>query len=288
MSRRVAVVTDSTASLPAGVAEEFGVQVVPLYVMLNGEPGVECPGGQGGVSPADVARALSDRRGTVQTSRARPEDFVATFRSAFDRGAAGVVAVLMSGALSGTYESGVLAAQQCRGEPQARVVDSRSAAMGVGFAAIAAAEAARAGGSLDEVYDAAAQTVARTTSLFYVDTLEHLRRGGRIGTAQALLGTALSVKPILTVAEGSIVLKEKVRTTSRALARLEALAAEAAGECTVDIAVHHLAAENKAATLAARLTDRLPRLNRLYVSELGATIGAHVGPGALGVVVARR
>ncbi len=283
MGRRIVVVTDSTASLPAGVAEELGVQVVPLYVVLNGVPGVE-----GGVSPADVARALSDRRGTVQTSRALPEDFVAVFRSAFDRGAPGVVAVLMSGALSGTYESAVLAAQQCRGEPQARVVDSRSTAMGLGFAVIAAAEAARDGGSLDEVHDAAVQTVARTTALFSIDTLEHLRRGGRVGTAQALLGTALSVKPILSVAEGSIVLKEKVRTSSRALARLEALAAEAADEYTVDIAVHHLAAEDRAGVLAARLKDRLPRLNRLYVSELGATIGAHVGPGVLGVVVARR
>jgi fatty acid kinase fatty acid binding subunit len=288
MGRGIAVVTDSTASLPAGVAEELGVRVVPLYVRLNGVPGVEGSDDEGGVSPADVARALSERRGTVQTSRARPEDFVAAFRWAFDRDAAGVVAVLVSGALSGTYESAMLAAQQCRGEPQARVVDSRSVAMGLGFAVIAAAEAARAGGALDEVYDAAVQTTARTTALFYVDTLEHLRRGGRIGTAQALLGTALSVKPILTVAEGSIVLKEKLRTSSRALARLEALAAEAAGERTVDIAVQHLGAENKAAALAARLTDRLPRLNRLYVSELGATIGAHVGPGVLGVVVARR
>jgi DegV family protein with EDD domain len=293
MGQGIAVVTDSTASLPAGVAEEFGVRVVPLYVMLNGVPGVECPGvecpdGVRRVSPADVARALSNRHGTVQTSRALPEDFVAAFRSASDRGAAGIVAVLLSGALSGTYESAVLAAQQCRGEPQARVVDSRSAAMGLGFVVIAAAEAARAGGSLDEVYDAATQTAARITTLFYVDTLEHLRRGGRIRTAQALLGTALSVKPILTVAEGSIVLKEKVRTSSRALARLEALAAEAAGECPVDIAVHHLAAEDKAGALAARLKDRLPRLNRLYASEIGATIGAHVGPGALGVVIARR
>jgi DegV family protein with EDD domain len=160
--------------------------------------------------------------------------------------------------------------------------------MGLGFAVIAAAEAALEGGSLNEVYDAAAQTVARTTTLFYVDTLEHLRRGGRVGAAQALLGTALSVKPILTVAEGSIVLKEKVRTSSRALARLEALAAEAADEYPVDIAIHHLAAEGRAEALAARLKDRLPLLNRLYVSELGATIGAHVGPGVLGVVVARR
>ena len=282
MGRRIAVVTDSTASLPAGVAEDLGVRVVPLYVVLNGVSGVE-----GRVSPTEVARALSNRRGTVQTSRALPEDFAAAFGSALREGAAGVVAVLMSGALSGTYESAVLAAQQSEGAPVS-VVDSRSAAMGLGFAVIAAAEMARAGGSLDDVQAAAVQTVARTTTLFYVDSLEHLRQGGRIGTAQALLGTALSVKPILTVSEGSIVLKEKVRTASRALARLEALAAEAAGECSVDVAVHHLTAEDKAGALAERLKEQLPGLHRLYVCEVGTTIGAHVGPGLLGVVVSRR
>ena len=283
MAGRIAVVTDSTASLPVGLSDEFGVGVVPLHVVVNGVPGVE----GGGVSPADVAQALADRRGTVQTSRALPEDFAASFQSTMDGGAAGVVAVLMSGSLSGTYESAVLAARQC-GESVIRVVDSRSAAMGLGFAVIAAAEAARDGGSLDQVSDAAVCLAARTTTLFYVDTLDHLRRGGRIGTAQALLGTALSVKPILTMSDGSIVLKEKVRTASRAVARLEALAAEAAGDAAVDIAVHHLAAAEKAVALADRLREQVPGLRRLYSSEIGATIGAHVGPGLLGVVVARR
>jgi len=284
MAGRIAVVTDSTASLPAGLADELGVGVVSLYVVVNGVPGVE----GSGVSPADVAQALSDRRGTVQTSRALPEDFAVTFQSAVDGGAAGLVAVLMSGSLSGTYESAVLAARQCGGESVIRVVDSRSAAMGLGFAVIAAAETAREGGSLGQVYDAAVCTAAQTTTLFYVDTLDHLRRGGRIGTAQALLGTALSVKPILTMSDGSIVLKEKVRTASRAVARLEALAAEAAGDAAVDIAVHHLAAAEKAVALADRLREQVPGLRRLYSSEIGATIGAHVGPGLLGVVVARR
>jgi DegV family protein with EDD domain len=283
MAGRIAVVTDSTAYLPEGLAERLGVAIVPLHVIINGVSGVE------GVEvwPADVARALSDRRGSVQTSRALPDDFAATFSSTMDGGATGVVAVLMSSALSGTYESARSAAEQCGGESLVRVVDSRSTAMGLGFAVIAAAEMAKDGGSLPEVYSAAVRAAGRTTMLFYVDTLEHLRRGGRIGTAQALLGTALSVKPILTVADGAIVLKEKVRTASRAMARLEALAAEAAGESTVDIAVHHLAAEAKAAALADRLKEQLPRLRRLYASEIGAAVGAHVGPGLLGVVVAR-
>jgi DegV family protein with EDD domain len=283
MAGRIAVVTDSTAYLPEGLAASLDVAVVPLHVIVNGVPEVE------GVDawPGDVAEALSTRRGSVQTSRAAPGDFAATFSSTLDGGATGVVAVLMSSALSGTYESALLAAGQCGGESVVRVVDSRSTAMGLGFAVIAAAEAARDGGSLAEVYTTAVRTAERTVTLFYVDTLEHLRRGGRIGTAQALLGTALSVKPILTVADGAIVLKEKVRTASRAMARLEALAAAAAGTSTVDIAVHHQAAEAKAAALAGRLKEQVPGLRRLYTSEVGAAVGAHVGPGLLGVVVAR-
>lgn len=284
MVGRIAVVTDSTAYLPEGLAERLAVAVVPLHVIVNGVSGVE--GVE--VQPADVARALSERRGSVQTSRALPGDFAATFSSIMDGGATGVVAVLMSSALSGTYESARLAAEECGGEAVVRVVDSRSTAMGLGFAVIAAAEAARDGGSLPDVYAAAVRTAERTTTLFYVDTLEHLRRGGRIGTAQALLGTALSVKPILTVTDGAIVLQEKVRTASRAMARLETLAAEAAGGSTVDIAVHHLAAETRAAALAERLKEQVPSLRHLYTSEIGAVVGAHVGPGLLGVVVVRR
>src|SRR6266536_3188673 len=284
MAGQIAVVTDSEAYLPEGLADQLGVVVVPLHVIINGVSGVE--GTE--VLPADVARALSERRGAVRTSRALPQDFAAAFSSTVDGGAAGVVAVLMSSVLSGTYESARLAAEECGGESVVRVVDSRSAAMGLGFAVIAAAEAAREGAGLEETYAAAVRSAENTTTLFYVDTLEHLRRGGRIGAAQALLGTALSVKPILHVADGRIVPLEKVRTASKGVARLEALAAQAAGDGPVDVAVHHLATPDRAATLTDRLRARLPRLRTLYTSEVGAVVGAHVGPGLLGVVVVRR
>ena len=123
--------------------------------------------------------------------------------------------------------------------------------------------------------------------LFYVDTLEHLRRGGRIGAASALLGTALAVKPLLHVVDGRIALREKVRTSARALSRLVDLAAEAAGDGPADVAVHHLAAPERAELLALQLRERIAGLGVLHVSEVGAVVGAHVGPGALGVVVSR-
>jgi DegV family protein with EDD domain len=167
-----------------------------------------------------------------------------------------------------------------------RVVDVRTIAMGLGFSVIAAAEAATAGASTDEVEMAA--TNKDTNTFFYVDTLEHLRRGGRIGAAAALFGTALAVKPLLHVVDGQIAPLEKVRTASKAVARLEQLAVLRAADGPVDIAVHHLAAQDKADALAERLRARVSGLQSLYVSEVGAVVGAHVGPGLLGVVVARR
>jgi DegV family protein with EDD domain len=135
------------------------------------------------------------------------------------------------------------------------------------------------------VAEVARTTAAATHTFFVVDTLEHLRRGGRIGAAAAVLGSALSVKPLLNMRNGQVLPLEKVRTFARALSRLVQRAVEAAGEGPVSVAVHHLAAPERAERLAAELRDRLPAVNELFVSELGAAIGAHVGPGAVGIVV---
>jgi DegV family protein with EDD domain len=194
--------------------------------------------------------------------------------------------VHLSAALSGTGDSARLAAQHVAPDIAVRVVDSGSVGMGLGFDVIAAAEAARAGGTLEQV--ACAAESADTTTLFYVDSLEHLRRGGRVGATSALVGAALAVKPLLVVRDGRIALLEKVRTFSRALSRLEELVVAAAGEHAVEVAIHHLAAPERAARLEAELRLALPHLTELYVSEVGAVVGAHVGPGLLGVVVWRR
>ncbi|HEY0486740.1 MAG TPA: DegV family protein [Mycobacteriales bacterium] len=279
----VTVVTDSSAYLPAELAAAADLTVVPLYVRVGSLSGVEGVD----VTPADVARALGERRVDVSTSRPSPADFVAAYRRVLDGGASGVVSVHLSRHLSGTYESATLAARQFpRGA--VRVVDSRSTAMGLGFAVLAAAEVAAEGGSVHEVQLVAEACAARTTTLFCVDTLEHLRRGGRIGAAAALIGTALAVKPILEMVDGVVVVKERVRTSGRALARLEELAVEAAGEGPVDVAVHHLDAADRAGALHAHLAASLGERARLVVSELGAAVGAHVGPGVVGVVVLPR
>ncbi|MGY1750063.1 DegV family protein [Modestobacter sp. SYSU DS0511] len=276
----VAVVTDSTAYLPAEVVAELGIEVVPLYVVLAGRSGRE----GSDVTSAEVARALAVRGGHVTTSRPTPGDFVAAYRRLLDGGADRVVSVHLSGELSGTWDAARVAAGQV-GEHLVTVLDSRSAAMGNGFAVLAAARAAAAGGSAEQVAQAARETATASRTFFVVDTLEHLRRGGRIGSAAAWLGTALAVKPVLHVTEGRVVPLEKVRTSARAISRLVQRAAEVAGNRPVDAAVHHLAAPERADRLAEQLRARLPGLRELHVSELGAAIGAHVGPGAVGVVV---
>ncbi|WP_299956689.1 DegV family protein [uncultured Modestobacter sp.] len=276
----VAVVTDSTAYLPAEVVDTLGIEVVPLYVVLAGRSGRE----GGDVTSAEVARSLGVRGGHVSTSRPTPGDFVAVYRRLLDGGAERVVSVHLSGELSGTWDAARVAAGQV-GEHLVTVLDSRSAAMGTGFAVLAAARAAADGAGAGDVATAARDTAAATRTFFVVDTLEHLRRGGRIGAAAALLGSALAVKPVLHVTDGHVVALEKVRTSARAVNRLVQRAVDVAGDGAVAAAVHHLAAPERAQRLADQLTARLPRLTELYVSELGAAVGAHVGPGAVGVVI---
>ena len=280
MGQRVAVVTDSTAYLPTELTPA-GLRVVPLIVQLgprSGRDGID-------VSPDELAQALRARL-QVTTSRPSPAAFEAAYRAAFDDGAERVVSVHLSRELSGTWDSARLAAQEF-GYGAVRVVDSRSTAMGLGFAVLAAARAAADGARSGDVQDAAVTTVDRTSCFFYVDTLEYLRRGGRIGAAQAMFGTALSVKPLLYVRDGRIELLEKVRTASKAIARLLDLAIDAAQAGVVDVAVQHLAAPERVSGIVDAVRDRLPTAASVVTSEVGAAVGAHTGPGTVGIVVSR-
>jgi DegV family protein with EDD domain len=276
----VAVVTDSTAYLPPGLAAARDVRVVPLEVRLGGRVGREGVD----VGTDELVAALADRSVEVQTSRPTPAEFADLYRAALDAGAPAVVSVHISRALSGTWDAARQAAREVDAE-RVRVVDSQATGMGLGFAVLAAAEAAGAGADAAGVESAATDVAARCRMFFSVETLDRLRRGGRIGAAAALVGTALAVKPLLHVAQGRILPLEKVRTTAKAAQRLVELGVRAAGDGPVDLAVHHLGAAVRAEEVAARLRERLPGAARLLVSEVGAVIGAHVGMGLLAVVV---
>jgi DegV family protein with EDD domain len=280
----VAIVTDSTASLPSDLVASNGIRVVPLHVVLGGQQfseGVD-------VTTAQVAAAL--RKFTaVSTSRPSPQAFVDAYTAAAAAGADAVVSVHISSDMSGTVESAALAAS--RSPIPVEVVDSRSIGMAMGYCVLSAATAAQRGQDAKAVAAMASSRAKAATVIFYVDTLEHLRRGGRIGAASALLGSALAIKPLLTLSDGHIKPIEKVRTSARALSRLEELAlkaVDAAGEAGVDIAVHHLDSQTRAGDLVDRLRTRAPSTATVILVELGAVVGTHVGPGTIAVAVSPR
>jgi DegV family protein with EDD domain len=279
----VAIVTDSTAYLPGPVVSDHGIHVVPLHVVIGGtelSEGID-------VTTTEVAVALRAFK-PVSTSRPSPQAFLDVYEKAAAGGAEAVVSVHISADMSSTVESAHLAAQQS--PVPVHVVDSRSLGMAMGYAVVAAARAAEGGASAEDVAALALARAQAATVVFYVDTLEHLRRGGRIGSASAFLGSALAIKPILGLTDGEIRPLEKVRTSARALSRLEELAVAAAQVAAggADIAVHHLDSPSRAQDLAGRLRDRVVDSSSVEVVELGAVVGAHVGPGTLAVAVSPR
>ena len=286
MSRRVALVTDSTAMLPAELAAARDVTVVPLQVVIGAKSYDE--GVDPEATPETIATALREWT-PVSTSRPAPSVFLDAYTRAHEAGAEAVLSLHLSSQVSGTFESAQLAAKEA--PLPVLTADTLQLGFATGYAVLTAADVLDDGGSAEEAKGAALARAGSTTSLFYVDTLEYLRRGGRIGAAAAMLGSALAVKPLLTIDGGRIATLEKVRTAGRALGRLEELAAVAAEDRQVDVAVAHLAGEDRAHALADRLRTRLVANlgdRDVSVGEVGAVIGAHVGPGMVAVVVAPR
>lgn len=280
MPSRIAIVTDSTSYLPTEMAEAHHIVKVPVQVVVSGKcyrEGID-------ISTEQVAAALREWA-MVTTSRPSPQEFLAAYQAAADTGAEAIVSAHLSSELSGTYETALLAAQDS--PIPVRVVDSRSIAMGLGFACLSGAEAAENGGDVDTVAATIEGRALRSKVFFYVDTLEYLRRGGRIGKAATMVGNVLRVKPILGMVDGRVDIIEKARTSTKALIRLADLAVASLGTSDVDLAVHHLDAADKADQLEALLMERIPGAT-IIRSEIGAVVGTHVGPGMAAVVVAPR
>lgn len=279
----VALVTDSTAQLSEATAELHSVTVVPLNVVIGSRVLEEGPEG---ATPELLAQSLRDFV-PVSTSRPAPSVFEELYARLAAAGADEIVSVHISSEMSGTVESAQVAA---RTSPvPVHVVDSEQVGPATGYAVLSAAKARDEGGTGAEVAEAARRRARGAASLFYVDTLEYLRRGGRIGAAAALLGSALAVKPLLSIVDGKVAQIDRVRTSARALSRLEDLAFEAAGEGRVDVTVAHLSNADAAEQLAERLHARLDgRLcdEVVGISEISAVLGAHVGPGMVSVCVA--
>jgi DegV family protein with EDD domain len=282
---RVAVVTDSTACLSAALVGLGGITVVPLDVVMAGRARPETD-----IDERELVAALRGRE-KVTTSRPTPDRFAQVFTRLADEGAAAVLSVHLSAAPSGPCEAARLAAD--RAPVPVEIYDSAQMSFGVGCVALAAARAAHAGADRHGVLEAARQASTATRVLFCVDDLEHLRRGGRIGSAAALIGSALAVKPILHVVDGRVAVLEKARTATRARARLVEVTLERMAELTgaidacgarMSVTVQHLGAETAASGLAEVLAARTG-VAEVPVLPVGAVVGAHVGPGAVGVVI---
>ena len=279
----IALVTDSTASLEPELVAAHGIAVVPLQVVVDD---TSYDDGAPEVTPERLAAALRQKR-AVSTSRPAPSVFAEVYRRLADEGATGILSVHLSSEVSGTFESAQVAARHA--PVPVTCVDTCQVGVATGYAVESAAEVLAEGATRAEAATVARTRAAEATSVFYVDTLEYLRRGGRIGSAAAVLGGALAVKPLLGIEEGVITTLEKVRTSGRAIARLEALAVAAAGDREVEVTVAHLASQERADALAARVGEQLAdRLGdrKVRTTELGAVLGAHVGPGMLAICVA--
>ncbi len=271
----VRVVTDSSCDLPAAVVAEHKITVVPLSIRFGEEEFVD---GRDLTPSAFWARSAASAV-LPSTAAPSPGAFEQAFRDAAAAGATGVVCINLSSKLSATIQAAETAAKALAGELPVRAVDSKSVSLGLGTICIEAAKAGAAGASVDEIVAMAEDMAARTKIHATLDTLENLKKGGRIGAAKALMGTMLSVKPVIEVIDGAVEAGPKVRTRSKAFQYLvDRVKAEPSLE---NLAVLHGDAPDVEAFLEL-LAPHFPR-ERIVVGQLGAVVGSHTGPRTIGV-----
>ncbi|MFC9966276.1 DegV family protein [Nocardia ignorata] len=272
----VVVVTDSAAGLSADLVAELGIEVVPLHVLVGDRQLRE------GVEPVEIDYSAD----SVTTSAASPGELREAYERAMEHsGGDGVVAVHLSRMLSATWEAGRQAVSEMGADGRVRLVDSLGAGLATGLPVLGAARRARAGDTLDAVYECAVAAANRARTFILVNRTEQLRKGGRLSSAAAFFGSELVTKPLLQLVEGKLELREKVRTRSRAVTKLVAAATSAAGTEGVALGIQHLGAAEAAESLATQLREQNPTLTELHIAEFGPTLGVHLGVGALGVAV---
>ncbi len=275
---KIAVLTDSSAYLPPELVEQYGIHVIPLTVLWGSDTlldGVE-------ITADEFIQRLAKDPIHPTTTQPNPEDFLQLYEELAKEYDA-IVTMLISDNLSGTVNSAETAASEFNSIP-VRVVDSRLTTMALGFSALAAARAAANGMTLDEVEHTARSAAAASRVLFVVDTLEYLHRGGRIGGASKLFGTALSIKPLLHLNEGRVDALEKVRTKSKAVDRMLELTAQDTDGRPVRAAVVHSGVPEEAEVLKNRVAD-LFNCQELLLTSLSPAIANHTGPGTLCLAV---
>jgi len=273
----VRIVADSTSDLPSEVAKELGITVVPLYVLFGTESyrnGVD-------LTTDQFYDKLVHTKTLPTTSVPSP----GTFAQAYDKLAEEtdeILAITISHKLSATYESALQAVDRMKKKCRVEVVDSQWALMALGLLVIAAAKAANSGASLDEVVALTRRNISRLDMRIAFDTLEYLRRGGRIGKAQAFFGSLLKVNPVLTIKDGETYPAARERSRTKALDYLYNFATSFSH--IEEMAVEHATTPDEADGLIERISAKFPK-ERIYRSKVSPVIGAHVGPRVMGVAV---
>jgi DegV family protein with EDD domain len=271
----IRIVTDSSCDLPQSVVDEHGVRVVPLSIRFGDEEFID----REQLSTREFWDRCAQQDTLPETAAPAPGQFERAYRDLADDGATGIVVVALSGALSATLQSAELAARSVADRVPVRVVDSRSVSLGVGTIVLACARLAATGASLDEVEALARDRAARTRVFGALDTLDNLKKGGRIGNARALLATALAIKPIIEVIDGQVEQGGKQRTRSKALKFLVQKVADEAGHIS-DLAVLHADCDDVDEFVAML---RPHYAGDIVVGEIGPVIGTHAGRGTIGV-----
>lgn len=271
----IRIVTDSSCDLPQEVVDEHGVRVVPLSIRFGDEEFID----REELSTAEFWRRCAAQDTLPETAAPAPGQFEQTYRQLAADGATGIVVVSLSGALSATMQSAQLAARSVADTVEVRVVDSRSVSLGVGTIVLACARAAADGASIDDVEALARDLAARTHVFGALDTLDNLKKGGRIGNAKALLATALAIKPIIEVIDGAVEQGGKQRTRSKALKFLVDKVTSFEGTIQ-GLAVLHADCDD-VDEFVAMLRPHYD--GEIVVGEIGPVIGTHAGRGTIGV-----
>lgn len=273
----VKIVTDTLSDITSDLAGELGITVVPLYVRF----GEEIYRDRVEITSEEFYRRLVSESVLPSTTQPTPNDFIQVY-DALAKETDEILVIVVSSKLSGTYQSATQAKEMVQGKCRIEVVDSLSVAMGMGLIVIAAVNAVKAGANLDEAADLVRRAVSRSHLIAYFDTLKYLAKGGRIGKASGLLGSLLSVKPILTIRDGEMAPLTRVRSLS---AGLDYLYSYAAGFSNIEgMAVEHATTPDDADQLVERLGEIYPK-ERIYRSVISPVIGTYSGPNALALTV---
>ncbi len=276
----VRIVTDSACDLPDELLDEYGITVVPLSIRFGSEELID----REQLSVGEFWQRCAAREVLPETAAPAPGQFETAYRRLASEGASAVVVVSLSGALSATIQSAELAARGVADEIDVRIVDSRSVTLGLGTMVLAAARAASTGATADAIVELVGDMSARTKVFGALDTLDNLKKGGRIGGAKALLATALSIKPIIEVVDGVVDQGGKQRTRSKALGFLVDTVASF-GDSVENLAVLHADCDD-VDSLVTRLRE--VHTGEIVVGRLGPVIGAHAGLGTIGVAFQTR